>query len=165
MFYGIGYKGLRQPTIFQHASTENEDSAPQPSAPVQLPPNDKKYKRSALKPEEAEQIAGRLHQLMEKENLYLESSIRLKDVAALLEISTNHLSQALNEQLDKNFFEFINGYRVEKAKQLLADPQNAHFTLLAIAYDAGFSTKSTFNKTFKEMTGETPSQYRKQYAR
>jgi len=80
-------------------------------------------------------------------------------VATALQISTNHLSQVINENLDKNFFDFVNGYRVEMVKQKMKDPSNKNYTLLSLAYDCGFNSKSSFNAIFKKYTGSTPSQY------
>ena len=96
---------------------------------------------------------------MENEKPYLNNRLGLKDVAEYLNISVHHLSQVINEQLDKNFFDFVNDYRVTEVKNLLRDPKHKQFTLLAIAYDCGFNSKSSFNSVFKKITGLTPSSY------
>ena len=75
-------------------------------------------------------------------------------------MSIHLLSQVINEQLGVNFFNFVNQYRVEEFKERLADPSNRNFSLLGIAFDSGFNSKSTFNRIFRNTTGLTPSRYR-----
>jgi AraC-like DNA-binding protein len=77
-----------------------------------------------------------------------------------MNVSTHHLSQIINERLNKNFFEFINHFRVKEAKRLLKDPGSQHLTLAAIGFEAGFNSVSSFNSIFKKATSFTPSQYR-----
>lgn len=98
---------------------------------------------------------------MEEEKPYLNGKLSLKDVAQYVDISVNHLSQVINEQLHKSFFDFINTYRVEEVKRLLNESRHEQLTLLAVAYDSGFNSKSSFNSIFKKITGVTPSQYLK----
>ena len=99
---------------------------------------------------------------MENEKPYLDTKLGLKELAEDLDISVHHLSQVINEKLGKNFFEFVNGYRVAEVISLLKNPQYKRYTLLAIAYDSGFNSKSRFNSVFKKNTGFTPSKYIKQ---
>ena len=75
------------------------------------------------------------------------------------------LSQALNGVLGVSFSDFVNGYRVDEAKRLLRDPARQDDTILAVLYDAGFNSKSAFNRVFKLRTGETPSSYRRSAAK
>jgi len=79
-----------------------------------------------------------------------------------LSVSLHNLSEVINGHLNQNFFDFVNSYRVEKVKQDLEDPDKLHFTLLALAMDAGFNSKSSFNSIFKKHTGLAPSVYREQ---
>ena len=85
----------------------------------------------------------------------------LSVLAEALRMSPNHLSQVLNERLNRNFFDFINERRVEEVKKRLAMSEYEHYTLLAIAEDCGFKSKSSFNSIFKRFTEMTPSQYKK----
>jgi len=96
---------------------------------------------------------------METEKPYLEPRITIAELAQRMDIPVNYLSQVINEQLDQNFFDFINTYRVAEFKRLLAEPDFQHYTLLSLAYEAGFNSKSTFNAIFKKITGRTPSDY------
>ena len=99
---------------------------------------------------------------MEEDKLYLNSDLTLNDLADFIKISPNYVSQVINEELNQNFFDFVNAYRVEEARKQLTDPAKNHLSVLGIAEESGFKAKSTFNKVFKELTDTTPSQYRKQ---
>lgn len=98
--------------------------------------------------------------LMEKEKPYLDSELNLVGLADQLHISGHQLSYLLNTGFGENFFYFINKYRVQKAKELLKSPKYDQLTILAVGFDSGFNSKTSFNTTFKKMTSYTPSQYR-----
>ena len=104
-----------------------------------------------------------LLKLMDDEKPYTNSELMLYQPAGMLNISSHNLSEVLNTQLNQNFFDFINQHRVEQLKKDLCDPAKNHYKLLAIAFDAGFNSKSSFNTIFKKSTGLTPSQYREKY--
>ena len=78
-----------------------------------------------------------------------------------LEVKEKELSRLINECGDVNFYQFINKYRIEKFKELIQSPNAHHFTLLGLATEAGFSSKSTFYDAFKKMEGMTPKQFEK----
>lgn len=120
-----------------------------------------KYKTSALDRERAEKILPKLLDLMEKEKIYLDADLTLKKLSERLMIHYNHLSQIINEKLEYSFNDFVNRYRIEEAKKKLADPKEGKKTVLEIAYDTGFYSKSVFNTAFKKFTGMTPSQFKK----
>ena len=98
---------------------------------------------------------------MEEEKLYTNSSLTLNDLSTRLSISTHHISETINSKLHQNFFDFVNQYRVNRVIQDMTDHKKSHLTLLGIAMDAGFNSKSSFNTIFKNYTGATPSEYRK----
>ena len=100
--------------------------------------------------------------LFENEHLYLNSDLNLKQTAEKIGISSRELSQVINEIEKKNFSEFVNGYRIEKAKKLLVDSQYEEEKIATIAYDCGFGNVTSFNLAFKAATHLTPSQFRKQ---
>jgi AraC-like DNA-binding protein len=110
------------------------------------------------------EIDRKLLNFMKEEKPYLDNQLSLRQLAEDLEVNTNYLSQVINERHEKNFFEFINAYRVTELKEKLEDPQNRQFTILSLAFDCGFNSKTTFNTAFKRITGCTPSQYLKQIA-
>jgi AraC-like DNA-binding protein len=124
-------------------------------------PSHRKYEKSTLKPSEADEILKRLMNLVATEKLYLDGNLTLEKLAHKLSILTPHLSQIVNERLSQSFPDFINSYRVEEFKRRLSDPQNQHYTIVAIAEASGFNSKSAFNSAFKRHSKMTPTQYRR----
>jgi AraC-like DNA-binding protein len=118
-----------------------------------------KYVKSGLNKERAEQLYREVSRLMKEEAVYKKSDLTLDDLASRLKVHSNYLSQALNELDGRNFYDFVNFHRLEEFKRLLSDPKNRSLTLLSLAFDCGFNSKSSFNRHFKKMTGQTPSEY------
>ncbi len=129
------------------------------AAPAQLEPN----KRVLLSQKEVEQFLPLLSQLVEDQKAYLDSALSLRSLAKQLDLSPNKLSWLLNEHLGQNFNEYINTFRLETFKALALDPSNQHLTLLAVAYDSGFNSKTVFNAFFKKREGITPSAWVKKH--
>lgn len=102
-----------------------------------------------------------LKKLMVEDKPYLNTELTLQDLADKINIPKHQLTALFNNYMGVNFFEFVNEYRIEEAKLRLVDEKYEPLTIIAIAYDCGFNSKSTFNTLFKEMVGKTPSQYRK----
>lgn len=144
--YALAYLGLRKP-----------DSLTPPS---DLPPA-KKYEASSLTRERSERHVQKLLRFMETEKPFIDGELTLQKLAKKLSIPTQHLSQVINERLNQNFVDFINTYRVEEAKKRLVDPAKKHYSILAIAEEVGFNSKSSFNLVFKKHTNMTPSEFRK----
>jgi len=120
-----------------------------------------KYKTSALLPETVDQVLPKLTRLMQEEKVFLDPDLNLQKLSQQLHVHYNHLSRIINEHMGKSFNDYINGYRIEEAGKMLADPVESQKTILEIAYDTGFYSKSVFNTAFKKFTGLTPSQYKK----
>ncbi|MFM2268429.1 MAG: hypothetical protein RL757_1870 [Bacteroidota bacterium] len=104
-------------------------------------------------------------QLMEIEKIYLDDELSLPKLASLMSMSSNDLSYLINEGFNENFFQFVNKYRVEEAKKLLLSNKYAHLNILGLAFKSGFGSKSTFNATFKKMTGQSPSEFQKAFVK
>ncbi|MGH1362718.1 MAG: helix-turn-helix domain-containing protein [Calditrichia bacterium] len=145
MIYAIGYSTFKQPEIISDGLILK-----------QLP----KYERSTLTSGQASDYTAQLISLMETKQPYRNSDLKLTDLAKLLDISPHHLSQILNERLHQKFNDFVNGYRVNEAKQRLVDPDEHQTTVLEIAFDVGFNNKASFNTAFKKHTRQTPTQFR-----
>jgi len=107
-------------------------------------------------------LVEELQQLMKDDKPYLDSQLTLPQLADKLGVSVNYISQIINEQLNLNFFEFVNGYRVEEAKSIFNDTLRGKDSVLTIALESGFKSKSSFYAAFKKQTGLTPGAYRKQ---
>jgi adenylate cyclase len=121
----------------------------------------KKYKKSSLKKAAAEKYYTVLEKYMAEEKPYLQGNLTLRQLAQLIDLHPNYLSELLNEKMGKNFSEYINHFRVETFQTLAQQPKNAHLSLLGLAYESGFNSKTAFNTFFKKETGMTPKQYLK----
>jgi AraC-like DNA-binding protein len=115
----------------------------------------------------SEEWSGVLEQLrgyMETRRPWLDPDLTLEQLALQLKLRPKLLSQAINEGLGQNFFEFINRYRIGEAKRLLTNPVDKKITVLEVLYQVGFNSKSSFNTVFKKQTGLTPSEFKKKMA-
>ncbi|MFC1724396.1 helix-turn-helix domain-containing protein [candidate division KSB1 bacterium] len=166
--FGIGFYGYKQKGIFLHtdydATTASNDriNALEFNTPADQELEKEKihYQKSGLKKEEAEELSGNLKSLMENKKPYLDYDLNLVTLAKKLGTTTHKLSQVLNENFSKNFFDFINEYRIEEVKKQLFLPEKENYKIIAIAYDCGFNSKSTFYTLFKKSTSLTPAEYR-----
>jgi len=118
-----------------------------------------KYIKSPLKDEKINQYWKILTDLIEEERLYLNPELTLQDISEKMKLPRQYVSQIINQCYGNTFYDLINNYRVGEAKKLLKAPENKNYTILSIAFDAGFNSKATFNHIFKKMTGLTPSQF------
>ncbi len=123
----------------------------------------KKPKKSSISPEEQKKHMDRILDFMEQEKPYLNHEIKQSSFAKTLGMTPHFFSEVLNVCFQKNFNNFINLYRVDRAKQLMRDPKFEHYKVLAIGYEAGFPSKSSFNRVFKNLVGVTPSEYQKKH--
>ncbi|MTB51015.1 helix-turn-helix domain-containing protein [Lewinella sp. W8] len=121
-----------------------------------------KYKKNLLSSEEIDRYKQQLTKLMERDAPYLDAELSLRNLADRMELPPNYLSQLLNAGFGQNFAEYVNTYRLEYFKSRLGDPAFQHLTLLGLAYESGFNSKTSFNTFFKKATGTTPAAYRKQ---
>ena len=158
LVWSLAHFGLQQkPGLIGYSESvdiavRNNDDNVEISSPM-------KYQRSALDNEQSNRIADKINNIMSKETLYLDSNLSLQKLANHLAISPNYISQTLNETLATNFFDFINKWRIEAAKpKILANKDS----VLTIALEVGFNARSSFYKAFKQETGQTPSEFRKQ---
>ncbi len=153
VIYAIGFLGFRQAR--ERLRWELQGQELPKVAPVEAP------KVLPFPDAAAAQHLQQLEQLMEEEKVFTESDLSLNTLAQYLDIQPYQLSQLLNRSLQQSFFDYINHYRIEEVKRQLRDPQSQRFTILSVALDAGFNSKSSFNETFKKYTGMTPSAYRR----
>jgi AraC-like DNA-binding protein len=119
-------------------------------------------KAPLLDPETATLYSDKLIRFMQKEEPFLIPNISLRSLAEQVEIHPNKLSWILNERMGQNFNEFINHYRIEYFKKLALNPANSHISLIGLAYESGFNSKTVFNTYFKKEAGMTPKAFLKQ---
>ena len=187
--YLVGWFGLRQAAVFMPPAAADETrpagaasgaagGAPavaadaeragplEASAPVDGDPlSGPKYARSGMTDSASELIGKRLARWVAQARGYLDPDIKLGDLALCLGTSPQLLSQYLNDVLGLSFFDYINALRVAEVQSMMRDRANDPRTLLDLAFAAGFSSKSTFNNSFKKISGLAPSIWRNQHAR
>jgi AraC-like DNA-binding protein len=142
----LGYKGLFQKSIFSNTDVSEISE--------QIPAESAKPKNIDIA------LSVNLQKYMDLHKLHRDPELTLTSLAKLVSMSRNQLSEVINSGLESNFYDFVNKYRVEDVKQLMNNPRFKDYTILAIAFEAGFPSKSTFNTVFKKFTGLTPSEYR-----
>lgn len=121
-----------------------------------------KKKKALLDESSAIDYSRQLVNYIDEKKPYLDSNLSLRSLAEQIDIHPNQLSWLLNESMGKNFNEFVNHYRIQAFKQMAQNPKNSHITLIGLAYDSGFNSKTVFNTYFKKETGLTPKQFLKQ---
>jgi AraC-like DNA-binding protein len=159
----LGYFGIKQVGIFAQVlpesdtkelkltSTNTTETATESSAG--------KYLRSGLNEAAAKDIHMALTKTVNENKLFTNSDLTLTDLAKALAVHPNNLSQVINTYERKTFYDYINTLRVEEFKRLAALPESQKFTLLGLAHDCGFNSKTSFNRNFKNSTGQSPSEY------
>lgn len=173
----IGFFGIRQTAVFTH----NTSKLPIEFFPHKSPVEDRdevseaiiresnmnieivKYMKSGLSAREQQDIYTMLNHLMEQDKPFTNPELTLGELAEQLNVHPNHLSQVINSVAQKNFYDYINSRRVEEFIHLVRQPDNRNFTLLSIAFECGFNSKSSFNRNFRKITGLSPSEYLKQH--
>ena len=144
--------GLRQPVIFEVDQ----------SKAVERYAERKKYARSGLAADELNRIEEKIDSYLKAQKPYLNPEFNLQMMSEDLGVARQYLSQVLNEHMKMNFNRLINEFRVSEVKRALSSGQSIHLTVLGIALDSGFNSKASFNRIFKEITGTTPSGFKKQ---
>lgn len=153
----IAYNALKQQEVFP----KNEKHREEVIAIEADEENIDTTKRKIVNDEELVKLKSKLNLLMKEQHLYLNHDINLASLSEKMEITSHQLSYIINNGFNQNFFQFINAYRIDKAKTLLLDKSSDKLTILGIAYESGFNSKTAFNTTFKKFTNQTPSEFKK----
>ena len=143
LVYVLGYYAMNQPDLFISARFQE------------------KYQGSRLDGTQIGELVSKLDIMMREKQLYKQPRLSNQELAMHMEVNTTDLSRIINEGLGKNFFDFVNAYRINEFVQLVQSEVHQHLTLVAIAKEAGFNSKTTFNAAFKKQTGLTPSAFLK----
>lgn len=146
----LGFFGHKQESLFTKVPLQQVESQPET----------KKHINKA-----DETFIYKLLENMKELKLYLNPDLNLSALSIAMNVSEEYLSSVLNNHLHRNFFDFVNKYRVEEFKTQCLDPQNDSFTLIGIAYGCGFNSKATFNRVFKNSTNLTPGEYKQSVSR
>ena len=158
-FYLVGYFSIRYPEILRMpmSQVKFEPLVVQEPAAVEEPTT-QRVERDRLTAEEVETLQKALTAL-ENQHFYIEAKLTLKKLADALETTPNNLSWLLNQKYGNTFYEYVNRLRVEAFLEKVANGEHESHTVLALALDVGFNSKSTFNKAFKAIMNDTPSNY------
>ncbi len=156
--FGVGLYGYKQEGVF--TNIELKQTKIITSNKTKLRKRNTKYAKSGLGEIESEELKEKLRKVMKNEKPFLDCDLTISVLANKIETTTHKLSQVINETYHKNFFDFINSYRIEEVKNQLMDSENDHYKIMAVAYDCGFNSKSTFYSIFKKHTRLTPSEYK-----
>mgnify|MGYP003630809325 FL=1 len=119
-----------------------------------------KYRSSHLNAEDSEHIKSKLLLLMEKDKIYADSKLSIQKISEFLKIPRQYISEVLNNYMQTNFQDFINSYRIEAFINALQEKEYEHYSLLGIAKQVGFNSKTSFNTSFKKLKKMTPSEYK-----
>ena len=157
-FFSFAYSfyAIRQPEILDYPPVNPEEEN------VAQANGSARYARSGLRDEQAEEYLTTLIRYMDDEKPYINGNLSITDLSRRTGIPRHYITEVLNEKYGRNFFSFVNEYRVREVISRLRDSRYEHYTILAIAFDSGFNSKSTFNTFFKAYTGKTPSNFRQE---
>lgn len=152
------------PSLLPNSETQTDSSRMKPkfSVNTKITESTSEGSNSLMEEVEIEQVLTLLDHLMNGEKKFLEPSITLRHLAENLNIHPNKLSWLLNDRLSMNFNDYINSFRLDTFKKKALDPAHKNYTLLGLAFESGFNSKSAFNDYFKKKTGTTPRRWLKQ---
>ncbi|AYZ35436.1 AraC family transcriptional regulator [Chryseobacterium indologenes] len=154
VIYFVAYYSLKQKEIYPVEEQQRNELIS-----IDADSDTEEVKRKLISDEELLKIKTQLENIMVLQEPYLDSELNLIKLAEMLSVSTHHLSYVINTGFNKNFFQYVNEFRVEYAKILLKT--DSKLSILGIAYESGFNSKTSFNTTFKKVTGLTPSEFKK----
>ena len=162
--YLATFKGITQPTLWQASHGLSKETVEETIRETEQIPTEEKPKttRTTINLERVDELISKIILVMEKEKIYQEAELTLQQVAAKVQAPAYQVSQAINERLQKSFYDLVNSYRVEEAKRLLSNPDNRNYTILSVGFESGFNSKTTFNTVFKKFTGLTPTEFKNQ---
>jgi AraC-like DNA-binding protein len=150
----FGVFGFHQPSIFEEVVKYETHEKSQ-----EIEPDVKKYQRSGLRKRDVVDYVKKIQNYMVIEKPYLNRELTIYELSDNLKIPRHIISEVINEHMGKNFYHLVNEYRIDEVKERMKSEDMKQLTILAIAYDSGFNSKSSFNTIFKEKTGQTPSEY------
>ena len=137
----LGYYAISKPEIFVIPEIEVENNENEQISP------------------EIDEIGKKVLTIMEEDKPFLDPKLTLGKLAGIVGVNSHLLSKTINEKFGRNFFLFVNDFRVKEFKHLASQKDGESYTLLTLAYNSGFNSKTTFNTAFKKITNQTPKQY------
>ncbi len=153
-FAVLGYRGTMQSRILLPNFLLGEESTEKETA-------DTRSYDSLFSTAEADKLIANLDAVMRNEKPFLNESLTLGELAKRIGLTDKRLSELLNRHMSTSFYDYVNAYRIETFKEKVADSSNDHLTLLALAFESGFQSKTSFNRVFKQKEEMSPSEYKR----
>ncbi|RIV19801.1 helix-turn-helix domain-containing protein [Fibrisoma montanum] len=170
--YFLGYYAIHQPEVFKLPEPLPvglfEQPEPLPVVPAPVQPVAERIDKPGPAPlappepvpdEDIQPLKEQVEAYMKRHKPYTNPNLTIHELATKLKLQPHVLSRVINDGFEKNFFDFINYYRVEELKKRMDDPRFRNYTLLSLAFEVGFNSKTAFNRAFKKITQQTPSDY------
>ncbi|MDR6736269.1 helix-turn-helix domain-containing protein [Sphingobacterium sp. 2149] len=154
-YFGISKVGILNPTLLE----KDREGYLSADDDVEY----QKYQKNFAGDETIQRVYKNLDSWMNDQKLYKNPEINLVSIAKLLDVHPNVLSQTINSIENKNFYDYINWYRIEEFKRIILLPENQKFTILTVAFECGFNSKTSFNRNFKKYTGCSPREFLKDH--
>jgi AraC-like DNA-binding protein len=158
VFY-LNYQGIQHYTLSQVYPSKENDAIARTAVAVAKQHVNNDATNTRLLNKEEKVLETEIISLIERENLYLEPTINLENLATRLGKSRHQISKIINVKENRSFYDLINGYRVKHLQKMLYDPKNSRFTILSLGLESGFNSKASLNRIFKNTTGLTPREY------
>jgi AraC-like DNA-binding protein len=158
VFY-LNYQGIQHCTLSQVYPSKENKSTGIAAGELEKHKANNDSNITLLLNKEEKSLETKIISLIEKENLYLEPTINLENLALRIGKSRHQISKIINAKEDRSFYDLINGYRVKHLQKMLDDPKNSRFTILYLGLESGFNSKASLNRIFKNTTGLTPKQH------
>lgn len=159
IIFALAYSTWNKKNVEEMVALKGGEKA---EKPIETPQKSKGRSVFVLTQEQLEDFGGRLETAIEEEKVFTENELSLAELSKKINIQAYQLSELISRLYNESFFDFINRHRIEEIKTRIEDPESDSYSLLGIAMDCGFNSKSSFNTAFKKFTGLTPSEYRKQ---
>jgi AraC-like DNA-binding protein len=159
IIFGVAWNSLKQKEIFPLDENQRKEIISIEESIEEEQSGE--MKRKLISDSELVKYKSRLSELMDHQKPYLDSELNLIKLAELINATPHQLSYIINTGFNENFFQYINTYRVEKAKELLLKEEMDKLSILGIAFESGFNSKTSFNTTFKKIAGQSPSEFKK----
>ncbi|WBV59519.1 helix-turn-helix domain-containing protein [Chryseobacterium camelliae] len=152
-YFGINKVGILNPADIQEIHKKEE------KVNVEVVPA--KYQKTSISEKSLQLIYQKLNERMESEKIFKDPELNLNQVAEMLNVHPNTLSQTINSIENKNFYDYINRKRIEEFKRIAVLPENQKFTILSLAFESGFNSKTSFNRNFRKYMNCSPREFLK----
>lgn len=162
--YWIGYNGFSQPEIFsatinEYTRENGSDKSSDVNGELETVGSENEVKSDDINESDLKVEFENLNKIVVQKRLFMQKDITIRSLSKQLNVNERYFSKLIKDQTQKNFYHYINQFRVDEFKRVLASPKSQQLSLVGLAFEAGFTSKSTFYSAFKTIEGTTPKQY------